>query len=202
MNKISQRVFFSLKNTESSSIPSSRQRTWFWRQQQLNNNKMNSFQALATLLLSIPCFLVRGDEKTFDCPMRQLALEWAIEIQPSLSHDQLQEIADALNGSPEAQNCSVSPEYIDYSKLGRDPPPKHRLPKVWNDVDGKGIQIFVDPRKGDDSNPGLPPSLPLPSLFTPSQNQTKKTKKKGRKKSLFKRSKAPSKNLEVMALPS
>ncbi len=35
---------------------------------------------------------------SFDCPMRQLALEFAQNIQPFLSYDQLQEIADALKG--------------------------------------------------------------------------------------------------------
>ena len=35
---------------------------------------------------------------TFDCPMRQLALEFAQDIQPWLTTTSLQEIADALNG--------------------------------------------------------------------------------------------------------
>ena len=35
---------------------------------------------------------------SFDCPMRQLALEFAQDIQPWLTTTSLQEIADALNG--------------------------------------------------------------------------------------------------------
>ena len=34
---------------------------------------------------------------SIDCPMRQLALEFAQEIQPWLTTTSLQEIADALN---------------------------------------------------------------------------------------------------------
>ena len=44
----------------------------------------------------------------FDCPMRNLALEFSQYIQPWLTEQQLNEISDALNGSPEAQNCNVS----------------------------------------------------------------------------------------------
>ena len=40
---------------------------------------------------------------------RQLALDFALHIQPHLNYNQLQQIADALNGSPEAQNCDVKP---------------------------------------------------------------------------------------------
>ena len=42
--------------------------------------------------------------------MRQLLLEYAVEIQPNITSDRLQEIADALNGTPEkAPNCTVTP---------------------------------------------------------------------------------------------
>eukprot|EP01083_Nonionella_stella_P283224 963856_1 len=68
---------------------------------------------------------------TFDCPMRQLALEFAQEIQPWLTTDQLQEIADALNGSPEKEpkNCTIKP-----SSLSHIPSNKHRSPPQWNDI--------------------------------------------------------------------
>ena len=50
---------------------------------------------------------------SFDCGMRELALEFASFLQPDLSSTQLNQIADALNGSPEkAPNCHVSPESV------------------------------------------------------------------------------------------
>eukprot|EP01083_Nonionella_stella_P012567 35640_1 len=75
---------------------------------------------------------------SFDCPMRQLALEFAQNIQPHLCDDQLQEIADALNGSPEARNCSVSPQYLPFK-----PKHKHRMPSEWKDNDTTIPTIYV-----------------------------------------------------------
>ena len=40
--------------------------------------------------------------------MWQLGMQFAQKIQPSLSKTKLREIADALNGAHEAQNCNVS----------------------------------------------------------------------------------------------
>lgn len=85
--------------------------------------------------------------QSFDCPMRQLALEFAQEIQPFLSGDQLQEIADALNGSPEAQNCNITAQSL---KNNHTP---HREPMHWNDLDdiNQSINtIFVDYINGND----------------------------------------------------
>ncbi|ETO36597.1 hypothetical protein RFI_00465 [Reticulomyxa filosa] len=110
-----------------------------------------------------------GNQKTFDCPMRQLALEFAVEIQPSLTMDQLQEIADALNGAQEAQNCSVSPELIDWKNLKREKPKRHRTPAKWDDLqpsnDKSKVYIFVDVKRGDDANDGTIDS-PLQSIHT------------------------------------
>ena len=81
------------------------------------------------LLQFIHCWC---NETTFDCPMRQLALEFAQEIQPWLSYTQLQDIADALNGSPEAQMCQVTPAILHKSpKLSSIA--THHAP-VWNDI--------------------------------------------------------------------
>ncbi len=44
--------------------------------------------------------------------MRQLALDYGYKINPNLSTQQLQDIADALNGGPLADNCNVSPANI------------------------------------------------------------------------------------------
>ncbi len=57
-------------------------------------------------------FIANGDWKSFDCKMRQLALDYAYNINPHLSIQQLNQIADALNGGPLADNCNVSPSNI------------------------------------------------------------------------------------------
>ena len=40
--------------------------------------------------------------------MRQLAMDYAQKIQPFRSKMHFQELADALNGAPEARNCNVT----------------------------------------------------------------------------------------------
>ena len=53
--------------------------------------------------------LAAADRSSFDCPARALAVEFAASANPSLSAAHLQEIADALNGSPEkAPGCNVT----------------------------------------------------------------------------------------------
>merc|ERR1712228_942382 len=59
--------------------------------------------------------------------------------------DQLQEIADALNGSPEAMNCSVSPSLLPFKALN-----EHRTASQWNNDDGIP-SIYVSPIHGLDS---------------------------------------------------
>ena len=83
----------------------------------------------------------------FDCPMRQLALEFAMETQPFLAADKLQEIADALNGAKEAVNKSCVTVPTDW-KL------KETLPASWNDFDASAPSIFVDYYRGNDENDG------------------------------------------------
>ena len=86
---------------------------------------------------------------SFDCAMRQLALEYAQKIQPFLSRDQLQEVADALNGAPEkSQNCTVT-----LHDLHTIPKLKTRKPhsRNSNNID---CTIFVDYNFGNDNNNG------------------------------------------------
>eukprot|EP01083_Nonionella_stella_P159244 519321_1 len=90
--------------------------------------------------------------KDFDCSMRAFALEFAQHIQPNLSQDQLQEICDALNGSPEQQHCNISIDALPTNK----PKHKHRSPPEWIDQ-GYNIThtVYVDPNQGnDDGNDG------------------------------------------------
>jgi hypothetical protein len=61
--------------------------------------------ALLLLLAS-----VRADKASLDCPLRQIAIDYAQKVQPSWrSLEAFQELADALNGAQEAVNCSVKP---------------------------------------------------------------------------------------------
>ena len=85
----------------------------------------------------------------FDCPMRQLALEFAMEIQPFLAADKLQEIADALNGAEEAKNSSCVTVPDDWTITKTKPP-------SWDDVTNLDSvpSIFVDFHHGDDTNDG------------------------------------------------
>eukprot|EP01084_Bolivina_argentea_P238607 400859_1 len=88
--------------------------------------------------------------QSFDCPMRELALQFAQEIQPFLTGDQLQQIADALNGSPEAQHCNISATSLKYNK-------QHREAPIWNDLnDINDIKntLFVDYNNGNDDHNG------------------------------------------------
>eukprot|EP01084_Bolivina_argentea_P319827 554783_1 len=81
---------------------------------------------------------------SFDCPMRKLALEFAQNMQPFLSYDQLKEISDALTGSPEARNCTISPNNLPFK-----PKSKHRLPAQWNDDDNMPT-IYISSTNGKD----------------------------------------------------
>ena len=74
-------------------------------------------------------------------------MEFAQKIQPSLSKVKLQEIADALNGAEEAQNCSVTvPDVLEED--GRKAP-TFSLPN--SEVSSS---FYVDAKKGSDSNSG------------------------------------------------
>ena len=63
----------------------------------------------ALLLLLLLTSAARVDPTTLDCPLRQLLLDSSQQIQPFRPLSAFQAIADALNGAPEANNCSVAP---------------------------------------------------------------------------------------------
>lgn len=85
-----------------------------------------------------------SDEKTFDCKMRQLAMDFARKIQPMRTKEQFQELADALNGAREAQGCNVTVGKHDYAKT-----------RVGNFSSPQaGSTFYVDSTRGSDSNPG------------------------------------------------
>ena len=96
------------------------------------------------LLLLASAISASADKTTFDCKMRELAMTFARQIQPHRTRDQYQAIADALNGSPEAQNCNVTVPDLPYrsSRFFAFPTPQ------------SGNVYYVDSTKGNDANPG------------------------------------------------
>ena len=56
--------------------------------------RVKSTLFLATVLLLFERSLC--DEKSFDCKMRQLSMDFARKIQPMRTKEQFQELADAL----------------------------------------------------------------------------------------------------------
>ena len=108
---------------------------------------MFTMQFLLFSLVGMMAIMAPGlhaDKTTFDCKMRQLAMDYARKIQPWLSQTKLQEIADALNGAKEAQNCNVS---LKGPAKSYDRAPSFPVPKTAN-------TYYVDAIKGSDSNPG------------------------------------------------
>ena len=123
--------------------------------------------SLHTVLLHLTwIFICKANMTTFDCPMRELALQFAQYIQPHLSMQQLQQIADALNGSPEAQNCNVQPTQV--FKHNLNDIPKHKSPPSWPDIhhkNDKTLKIYVSTKHGsNDFNSGLSINSPLKTI--------------------------------------
>jgi hypothetical protein len=90
----------------------------------------------------------------FDCQARQLALEYAAYLQPWRPAAVFQEIADALNGSPEkAQGCVIDAAKV-VAKLSSPSPlrtkPAERIVAPQNG----GLTLFVDASSGNDANNG------------------------------------------------
>eukprot|EP01084_Bolivina_argentea_P161071 280406_1 len=87
--------------------------------------------------------------KDFDCNMRQLALQFAQNIQPFLSSNQLTDIANALNGSPEARDCNITLTNLSFKPNDNI---KNVNKPITNDYD---ITYFIDITNGNDfSNDG------------------------------------------------
>ena len=61
----------------------------------------------ALAVVSLAAVLCAADQKSLDCPLRQIGLDFAKKLQPFRSAAAFKEVADALNGAEEAQHCSV-----------------------------------------------------------------------------------------------
>ena len=100
-------------------------------------------------LWTVAVILVTGssclaNQSTFDCKMRQLAMDYAYTIQPWLSDIKYKEIADALNGAEEAMNCNVSVKF-------RPHPVKS---PSFTTPDAATATYYVDATTGSDINSG------------------------------------------------
>eukprot|EP00928_Gymnodinium_smaydae_P031890 TRINITY_DN23259_c0_g1_i1.p1 TRINITY_DN23259_c0_g1~~TRINITY_DN23259_c0_g1_i1.p1 ORF type:complete len:828 (+),score=100.29 TRINITY_DN23259_c0_g1_i1:55-2538(+) len=77
---------------------------------------------------------------SFDCDMRRLALSFARDLQPSITLGQLRDIADALNGAPDAQCHNLTVRDVTVEK-------PRRSEAAFST--GTGRTVFVSP-SGDD----------------------------------------------------
>jgi hypothetical protein len=93
--------------------------------------------------------LAAADKISLDCPLRQLAVDFAQELQPKRPASVFQALADALNGAQEAQNCSVAPKASMHSLSSS----ASRMPSFPLPAPGAHI-VFVDPAQGADTAPG------------------------------------------------
>ena len=84
--------------------------------------------------------------RLIDCKMKQLAIDFAKKIQPFHTKVQFQQIADALNGAQESNNCNVS---VDMFEDRPWIPPSFSVPK-----DISSSMLYVNANKGSDSNTG------------------------------------------------
>ena len=120
---------------------------------------------LVVLLVLGVAHLCASTQSTYDCKMRQLGLDFSQTLQPFRSlvilrqsldrpiarvrrclcgfQEKFQEVADALNGAPEAQGCSVKPN----PSLLAAAEPRQPVIVTTND-------LFVNADSGSDSNPG------------------------------------------------
>lgn len=98
-----------------------------------------------------------ANQQTLDCPLRQIGLDYAMTLQPWRPIEAFQEVADALNGAEEAQNCSVAPNaallHAGVKSLGlRGGSGKASSRMATYPLPKTGLVVFADPNpaRGDD----------------------------------------------------
>ena len=106
---------------------------------------------------------VHADPGSLDCPLRQIALDYAQTVQPAWRPlSAFQEFADALNGAQEAVDCHVKPTPSAANTASRARVAVFPLPKPSD----AALVIFVDPTRGDDAGGDGSLNRPLASLHT------------------------------------
>ena len=114
------------------------------------------------------------DFSTFDCSMRELALEFAQTIQPNLTASQLQDIHDALKGSIESTTCTFPSSAPTMPISSADPiendpllsAPRHQIQNIKHmQQSAQTIALHIDTKNGnDDENDGLSPETSLKTI--------------------------------------
>ena len=108
--------------------------------------------------------VISASQTAFDCAMRKLLMEYAVQIQPNITSDQLQDIADALNGTPGREsNCTIFPNSSMLARPARHAPCWDDLKKYEQESyheehpfieELNELTLFVSGDNGDDSNIG------------------------------------------------
>lgn len=104
---------------------------------------------MSTIIALYYCLFVCLCRTTFDCPMRQLAVQFAGSANPDIGAANLQAIADALNGDPEkSSGCTVT--------VPPSAPQKFRFGvfSLTHSTVETGSTFYADPVSGSDSNSG------------------------------------------------
>jgi hypothetical protein len=100
-------------------------------------------------LLAFGLGVSTADKQSLDCPLRQLMVDFAQKLQPSRPAIVFHELADALNGAQEAQNCSVAPTVSSASLSGST----SRMPSFPLPPSGSHV-LYIDPSAGSDASAG------------------------------------------------
>ena len=113
--------------------------------------KLAGLAVAAALLFAAPA---AADRNSFDCSMRSLAISFAASKNPALSAVKLQQIADALNGTPEkAPGCNVTvpPSLLaERAAIGR-----FGVFPLAPAVASAASTFYVDYSNGNDANSGV-----------------------------------------------
>jgi hypothetical protein len=89
------------------------------------------------VLVAVATAVAFGSPQSLDCPLRQIGLDYAQQLQPWRPLSAFQQVADALNGAQEAQNCSVAPTVTVASRMAP------RIPIF--PVPKTGYVVYADP---------------------------------------------------------
>ena len=96
-----------------------------------------------------------GNPDTFDCPMRELLMEYAININNNITYTQLNDIKNALDGTPQAIyhecNVTIPNDFVEYTRI------------LKSNIDK--YTIFVDVNNGNDNNNGTTIYSPFKSIL-------------------------------------
>lgn len=113
----------------------------------------------STALVTLLAQATLADRASLDCPLRQVALDYAQRVQPAWRPLRaFEEFADALNGAPEAVDCHVKPN------ASASPSSDRRTALIPLPPADASLVIYIDPRAGDDADGSGSEESPIASL--------------------------------------